>query len=121
MPSNIPEFHGLNLASIVERLPPAAVHALPFGAVQLDQEGRVTFYSKAEHRLSGYHKDVIARSFFTKIAPCMNNPDFRGRIDKAMKAGELSIIFSYVGDFEVRTESLMFACNPPPMAAAGFS
>ena len=97
---NSPDFHDPDLVSFVELAPPGTVHALPFGAIRLNHEGNVVFYSDAERRLSGYRKDAVSHSFFSEIAPCMNNPDFRGRIDKALQAGKLNITFSYIGDFE---------------------
>ncbi|PPQ28700.1 PAS domain-containing protein [Rhodopila globiformis] len=99
MEAKAPDFHDPALASIVETLPPAVVDALPYGAIRLDREGRVTFYSETERRLSGYDQPTVARSFFTEIAPCMDNAQFRGRIDKALAAGTLDITFSFVGDF----------------------
>lgn len=99
MPSNIHDFFAPDLASIIEILPPEVVHSLPYGAIRLDHEGRVIFYSDTERRLSGYFKETIARSFFTEIAPCMNNPNVRGRIDKALQAGKLNITFTHIGDF----------------------
>jgi len=55
MAPNGPDFHNPNLASIIETLPPAVVHALPYGVIRLDQEGQVVFFSEAERRLSGYN------------------------------------------------------------------
>jgi photoactive yellow protein len=94
-----PDFDDPNLASVIETLPPAVVHALSFGVIQLDREGRVVFYSETERRLSGYDREAISRSFFTEIAPCMNNAKFRGRIGQALAAGTLDIAFSFTGDF----------------------
>jgi photoactive yellow protein len=94
-----PDFHDPDLASIVETLPVAAVHALPYGAIRLDEEGRVAFYSETERQSSGYNQATISRSFFTEIAPCMNNAQFRGRIDQALAGGTLNITFSFIGDF----------------------
>nr|WP_294520692.1 PAS domain-containing protein [uncultured Rhodopila sp.] len=96
--ASVPDFDEPQLAKAVERLTPEEVHALPYGAVRLDAEGTVTFYSDAERRLSGYRKDVVGRTFFTEIAPCMNNPGFKGRIDKALAAGKLDIAFGFTGD-----------------------
>jgi photoactive yellow protein len=93
------EFHDRDLAAIVETLPAASVHALPFGAIRLDREGRVTFYSESERLLSGYAQKALSRPFFTEIAPCMNNEKFRGRIGRALAAGTLDITFSFTGDF----------------------
>lgn len=101
------DFDEPHLASAVERLPPDAVDALDFGAIRLDREGRVTFFSKAEGQLSGYRaQDAMSRHFFTEIAPCMDNPQFRGRIEKAAAAGRLDVEFGWVGDFSDRQREL---------------
>ena len=102
----VPDFDEPQLAKAVERLSPQEVHALPFGAIRLDAEGTVTFYSDAERRLSGYRKEVVGRTFFTDIAPCMNNPGFRGRIDRALAEGKLDIKFGYTGDMPTGTMDL---------------
>ena len=95
-----PDFSTPALAAAVERLPRAAIDALPFGAIRLDAAGGVVFYSAAERRLSGYRAEVLARPFFTEIAPCMNTASFRGRIDRALAAGTLDIAFDHIGDFD---------------------
>src|SRR3954469_24507937 len=100
MAPNGPDFHNPNLASIIETLPPAVVHALPYGVIRLDQEGQVVFFSETERRLSGYNQETLSRSFFVEIAPCMNKAEFRGRIDQALAAGTLNITFSFIGDFD---------------------
>lgn len=57
-----------------------------------------TFYSDAERKLSECRKEVLGRDFFVEIAPCMNNPNFGGRIDRPMAAGRVDIAFSYIAD-----------------------
>jgi photoactive yellow protein len=94
-----PDFDEPRLAEAVEKLSPERADALPFGAVRLDAEGRVVFFSKSEEELSGFRKQPIGLPFFTQIAPCMNNPAFLGRIERALAAGKLDIAFSHVGDF----------------------
>jgi photoactive yellow protein len=96
----LPTFETPHLAQCVERLPPDRINALPFGAIRLDQDNNVAFYNDTERRLSGYRKEVLNHKFFTEIAPCMNNPAFRGRIDRALAAGTLDIKFDQIGDFE---------------------
>ena len=107
-----PDFEEPHLAVAVERLSPEYVHALSFGAIRLDADGKAIFYSDAERRLSGYRKDVLGHDFFVEIAPCMNNPNFRGRIDRALAAGTVDIAFNYIAelpkgdtDVEVRVQS----------------
>lgn len=82
----------------VERLPPKAIDTLPFGAIRLDAPGNVTFFSATERRLSGLRREALGRSFFTDIAPCMDNPEFRGRIERGRATGRLDIAFGYVSD-----------------------
>jgi photoactive yellow protein len=104
--AKVPDFDEPQLAKAVERLSPEQVHSLPFGAVRLDAEGTVTFYSDSERRLSGYRKEVVGHTFFTDIAPCMNNPGFKGRIDRALAAGKLDLAFGYTGDMPSATMEL---------------
>lgn len=101
------DFDEPNLAGAVERLPPETIDALPFGAIRIDREGRVAFYSKAEAALSGYgDRPALGRAFFTEIAPCMDNEAFRGRIDQALAAGKLDLEFGFTGDFADPDRSL---------------
>jgi photoactive yellow protein len=96
----LPDFDEPRLAEAVERLPPEAIDRLPFGAIRLDASGVVRFYSKAEARLSGYGaRKALGLHFFTQMAPCMDNPQFRGRIERALAAGTLDIEFNWYGDF----------------------
>jgi photoactive yellow protein len=96
----LPDFDEPQLAEALERLAPADLDALPYGAIRLDPQGCVVSYNATERRLSGYAKDVFGRSFFTEIAPCMDNPGFRGRIERAQAAGRLDVAFGHIGDFD---------------------
>jgi photoactive yellow protein len=96
--AGLPAFDTPRLAEAVEALTPEQVEALPFGAVRLDPEGRVALYNATERRLSGLRREAIGRVFFAEIAPCMDNPDFRGRIERARAAGRLDVAFGYVSD-----------------------
>ena len=101
------DFNTPNLATEVEKLPRTEIDALPFGAIRLDRDNRVVFYSKAEARLSGYgERPSIGKIFFTDIAPCMASSDFTGRIAAARDAGKLDIEFGWVGDFSDRSREL---------------
>ena len=97
--NTLPDFEDADLAERVEHISAEDVNRLSFGAIRLDSGGKVTVFNDAEHRLSGYGKQASGRIFFTEIAPCMNNPNFRGRIERAMATGKLDIRFGHVGDF----------------------
>jgi photoactive yellow protein len=101
------DFKKPNIAPEVEKLTKADVDALPFGAIRLDRDNRVVFYSKAEARLSGYgERPSIGKIFFTDIAPCMADPKFAERVAAARETGKLDIEFGWVGDFSDRSREL---------------
>lgn len=107
MIETLPGFDEPDLAAAVERLPPEAVDALPFGAIRLDAEGVVRFYSAAEARLSGSGaRPRLGRAFFGEVAPCMDKAEFRGRIERAHREGRLDLEFGWVGDFDDRAREL---------------
>ncbi|EWY36135.1 hypothetical protein N825_29710 [Skermanella stibiiresistens SB22] len=101
------------LARAVEGLSPAEVDTLPFGAIRLDADDRVVLYSAAEARLSGYGaRPALGRAFFTEMAPCMDNPAFRGRIARASAAGRFDLEFGWIGDFSDRSRELQVRVLP---------
>lgn len=96
----MPDFDSPDLVTEIEKLAPEEIDELPFGSIRLDRDLRVTFYSLAEGRLSGYgDRPTIGRIFFSEIAPCMGSEEFLGRIDKARARGTLDMEFNWIGDF----------------------
>lgn len=107
IPNKEPAFDTPNLSEVVEQLPVEEIDRLPFGAIKLDRSGAVMFISQRERELSGRgDRPSIGMAFFTDIAPCMNNPGFKGRIDAALEAGTLDAEFTHVGDFADRDREL---------------
>jgi photoactive yellow protein len=101
--ASLPHFNLPLLARAVEALTTDEIDVLPFGVIGLDREGVVRLYSKTEARLSGRKsRPTEGKLFFVEVAPCMDNEYFKGRIDKALKAGTLDIAFTHVGDFSDR-------------------
>ena len=105
--SKLPDFDTPRLADAIEELSADEINQLPFGVIGLDQDGRVRAYSKTEATLSGFgNRPILGKSFFTDVAPCMDNGYFKGKIDKARAAGRLDIRFSFIGDFSDRNREL---------------
>ena len=101
------DFETPDIARQVETLDEAAIDALPFGAIRLDDKGVVTFFSKAEREASGYGaRPTVGKVFFTDIAPCMAQEGFRGRLEAARARGTLDLQFSWTGDFADRRPEL---------------
>ncbi|MEG3174873.1 hypothetical protein U1872_01420 [Sphingomonas sp. RB3P16] len=79
-----PGFDDPRLAERMEALPHAVVDTLPYGAIRLRADATVAYYSEAERRLSGSgERRRLGLDFFSKIAPCMDTPAFRGRVERA--------------------------------------
>lgn len=113
MPPPQTAFDDPDLARKVEALPEEEVDSLPFGAIRLDREGIVQVYSRAERHLSGSgHHERLGLDFFTQIAPCMDTPGFRGRIERARAEGHLDLEFGYVGDFADREREMTVRVQP---------
>ena len=103
----LPAFDEPKLALAIEALPSETVDTLPYGAIRLGDNGKVEYYSAAERSLSGSgNHERLGLDFFSKIAPCMDNSDFRGRVERARASGNLDLEFSHVGDFEDRDREL---------------
>jgi photoactive yellow protein len=97
-----------DLARTVEQLSVDEVDQLPFGVIRLDASWTVVTYSKREAQLSGRdNRPTVGLDFFTAVAPCMNNPDFKGRIERAVAARTLDIEFTHIGDFSDRDRELL--------------
>jgi photoactive yellow protein len=103
----LPDYGADDLAVQVESLTEMQIDALPFGAIRLNAEGVVEYYSNAERRLSGSgDRERLGLHFFDEIAPCMDNDQYRGRIAEAVSRGTLDLEFTHIGDFEDREREL---------------
>ena len=104
---DLPDYDDPDLARRIEALPPAAIDRLPFGAIQVAADGTVVRYSRSEAEQSGMHqRPVLGRAFFQDIAPCMNGPGVRERIERARAAGTLDVRLRHIGDFGDRGRML---------------
>lgn len=64
----------------VDSLTHEELDALPFGAIQLDREGRILRFNEYEANLSNRRApDTVGRNFFRDVAPCTNVREFHGR------------------------------------------
>jgi photoactive yellow protein len=69
---------------------------LPFGAIQLDTEGRILRYNEFESSLSGVGKaGAVGKHFFTEIAPCCDVREFHGRFKEGVARKQMHEKFRY--------------------------
>jgi len=103
----LPDFNDPDLAHRVDRMTPREIDMLPFGAIRIDSDGKVSFYSATEARMSGRgDRQTVGLEFYTDVAPCMAHPGVKGRVDAARLAGDLDLEFEHVGDFADRQRVL---------------
>ena len=93
-----PDIDAPDLARQLAAMTPEAIDVLPFGVIRLDAAGVVTLYSARERLESGFRREVLGRSFFADIAPCMQRPEVSGRLERARAAGTLDVAFDFVSD-----------------------
>ncbi len=107
MTAQLPSFDTPELATAVEALPARELDLLPFGVIGLDTKGVVRVFNATEAQSSGRKsRPSHGLDFFVDVAPCMDNGYFKGRIEKALKAGKLDISFTFIGDFSDRNREL---------------
>jgi len=78
------------------------VDKLAFGAIQLDDAGRILQYNATEGEITGRDpKAVIGKNFFTDVAPCTKTPQFFGRFQEGVKSKDLNVMFEYTFDYNM--------------------
>jgi photoactive yellow protein len=84
------------LLETIDSLTNAQLDALPFGAIQLDREGKILQFNEYEANLSNRRApDTVGRNFFRDVAPCTNVREFYGRFKEGIDRGSLQETFDY--------------------------
>ena len=74
--------------------------ALPFGAIQLDENGTVLSYNKTEEKISGRKaSEVVGKNFFRDVAPCTRVKRFFGAFQAGLERKELNEVFDFTFRF----------------------
>ena len=82
-------------------LPMERMDELPFGAIVVDETGRILAYNEYETRLSRMDRErVIGKNFFRDVAPCTAVQAFEGRMREFRKGkARVSETFDYFFPF----------------------
>lgn len=96
---------------------------LPFGVIELDAEGVVTAYNRAEAALAQTQAErVLGRNFFTEVAPCTAVREFEGRFRQFIQSEEKLEQFDFTFTFRdgpVGVEIFMLFCDGEAAAEPG--
>jgi photoactive yellow protein len=86
----------------IDSLANSQLDALPFGAIQLDLDGKILQFNEYEANLSNRRApDTIGRNFFREVAPCTNVREFYGRFREGVEQGALNVSFDYRFEFRM--------------------
>ena len=74
----------------------AQLDALPFGLIQLDRDGRIRRFNRAEGELARRRpQEQLGRSFFDEVAPCTKVRAFHGRFVEGLQQRKLHATFAF--------------------------
>lgn len=91
-----------NIENAMAKLGAGEVDALAFGAIQLDDDGKILQYNAAEGAITGRDpKAVIGKNFFTEVAPCTKTAEFYGKFQDGVRNSNLNVMFEYKFDYEM--------------------
>jgi len=104
-PSSLDEdaFYDDALAATLRSASEAVLNQAAFGIIQVDHQGRVTFYNHFEARFSCRSPEqTIGRNFFDEVAPCTRSRLFEGRFKNGIAKDRLDVRFSYTFTYRIR-------------------
>lgn len=95
-------YKGVELSTVLDRIPSGELDSLPFGLIKLDTEGKVLEYNMTESAMTGRDpSQVLHRNFFTDVAPCTKTPEFYGKFVEGVQSKFLNTVFEYCFDHEM--------------------
>ncbi len=102
MALDIVKFGQQDIENAMAKLGEGQVDDLAFGAIQLDDEGKILKYNAVEGAITGRDpKEMLGKNFFKDVAPCTQTPEFEGRFKEGVKNGDLNVMFEYTFDYKM--------------------
>lgn len=80
----------------VGRLEREEIDRLPFGAIALDRDGRITEFNAFEEEASSYAAPAVIGKRFEEVAPCIKVKEFAGEIERGLRAEPLDEVLRFV-------------------------
>lgn len=104
------------MLTTIDGLTPAELDALPFGAIQLREDGVILQFNEYEANLSNRRApETIGENFFRDVAPCTNVRQFHGRFLEGIRQRELNVAFDFRFKFKQAPRDVrvtLFFSNP---------
>lgn len=83
------------LVPFLDRLTVEELNAIPYGVVQLDLDGRVLSYNRAEAENVALIPRPLGQHYFLEVAPSANVPEFYGRFLAGVAEQRLDDTFTF--------------------------
>ncbi|QIK39200.1 EAL domain-containing protein [Caldichromatium japonicum] len=100
---DLKEFIDIHIPQDLDKLSEEELERLPYGAIRVDREGRILFYSRYQLEFANRQvEQVLGRNFFSEVAPCTVVPEFYGRFKRGVLTGHLQTTFDFVFDFDMQ-------------------
>jgi photoactive yellow protein len=100
---DIVAFDAADIANRLAGMSETQIDSLAFGAIELDENGRILKYNVKEGDITGRDpKSVIGKNFCTEVAPCTKTDQFYGAFKEGVKSGNLSTMFEYKFDYKMQ-------------------
>ncbi|MCC3750022.1 MAG: photoactive yellow protein [Halorhodospira halophila] len=95
-------FGRADLENRLAAMTPEEIDELPFGVIQIDDNGCILLYNATEGAITGRDPaEMIGRDFFNEVAPCGHTETFYGRFREGVRSGDLNEIFDYTFDYRM--------------------
>jgi photoactive yellow protein len=76
-------------------LSPAEIDALPFGAIRIDQEGRITTFNDYEARASRRAPSAVLGMLFARLAPCTTVKEFVSSVEEGFRNQQMDRVLRF--------------------------
>ena len=96
-------FGRADLENRLAAMTPEEIDELPFGVIQIDDNGCILLYNATEGAITGRDPAAMkGKNFFQEVAPCTDRPEFRGKFQEGVANGDLNALFEYTFDYEMK-------------------
>ncbi len=90
-------YKGGDIAGIINRMPDAEFHQMPFGAILLDADAKIIRYNAMEGAITNRdYKQQTGKDFFRDLATCGMGPFFAGRFRECVLVDSYDKTFPYI-------------------------
>lgn len=102
-----------DVQNALQNMSGSEIDKLTFGAIQLDDSGKILFYNAKESEITGRNaKDVIGKNFFKEVAPCTQGRLFEDKFYTDVVLNKKSVLFEYVFDYNMTPTKVKVHMKP---------